>query len=111
MIPDGYLDGCKQPHRFWFAGDGLLTVSPAGERTRRPRLSVVAPCHNEEAVVEEFHRRISAAARDVVADDYELILLNDGSSDRTWELIRTLSASDRAVVGINLARRHGHQLA
>jgi glycosyltransferase involved in cell wall biosynthesis len=77
----------------------------------RPRLSVVAPCYNEEAGLQEFHRRMTAAAKDTVGTDYELILVNDGSSDRTWEIMRELAARDPQLVAVNLSRRHGHQRA
>jgi dolichol-phosphate mannosyltransferase len=76
-----------------------------------PRLSIVAPCYNEEAGLEEFHRRISAAAQDTVGFDYELIVLNDGSTDRTWAIMADLVRRDPRVVAVNLSRRHGHQLA
>jgi dolichol-phosphate mannosyltransferase len=76
-----------------------------------PRLSIVAPCYNEEAGLEEFHRRISAAAQDIVGSDYELIVLNDGSTDRTWAIMADLVRRDPRVVAVNLSRRHGHQLA
>ena len=76
-----------------------------------PRLSIVAPCYNEEACLEEFHRRISAAAQDIVGSDYELIVLNDGSTDRTWAIMANLVRRDPCVVAVNLSRRHGHQLA
>jgi dolichol-phosphate mannosyltransferase len=76
-----------------------------------PRLSIVAPCYNEEAGLEEFHRRISAAAAAIVGSDYELVLLNDGSIDRTWAIMADLVQRDPRVVAINLSRRHGHQLA
>jgi dolichol-phosphate mannosyltransferase len=75
------------------------------------RLSIVAPCYNEEAGLEEFHRRISAAAQDIVGSDYELIVLNDGSTDRTWAIMADLVRRDPCVVAVNLSRRHGHQLA
>jgi dolichol-phosphate mannosyltransferase len=76
-----------------------------------PKLSIVAPCHNEQAGIEEFHRRASAAAKEVVGEDYEFILVNDGSRDGTWTVMRKLVACDPRLVLINLARRHGHQLA
>jgi len=83
---------------------------PADRRVS-PRLSVVAPCFNEENGLEEFHRRVSAAAQDAVGADYEIILLNDGSSDRTWSIMADLVRRDRHVVAVNLSRQHGHQLA
>ncbi len=76
-----------------------------------PRLSIVAPCYNEEAGLEEFHRRMTSAARETAGADYELVLLNDGSSDRTWAIMADLVQRDRHVVAVNLSRRHGHQLA
>jgi polyisoprenyl-phosphate glycosyltransferase len=83
---------------------------PANRRAN-PRLSIVAPCYNEEDGLEEFYRRVSAAAQDAAGADYELILLNDGSSDRTWAIMADLVHRDPHVVAVNLARRHGHQLA
>jgi dolichol-phosphate mannosyltransferase len=76
-----------------------------------PKLSIVAPCHNEQNGIEEFHRRISAAAKQVAGEDYELIFVNDGSRDTTWAVMRKLVALDPRLVLINLSRRHGHQLA
>ena len=76
-----------------------------------PRLSIVAPCYNEEAGLEEFYRRMTAAAQATVGSDYEFVLLNDGSSDRTWAIMTDLVRHDPHVVAVNLSRRHGHQLA
>ncbi|MBK8629615.1 MAG: glycosyltransferase family 2 protein [Sphingomonadales bacterium] len=77
----------------------------------RPALSVVIPCFNEEACLPELHKRVSAAAHAVVGADHEIILVNDGSRDRTWEVMKALAATDPLLVCINLSRNHGHQLA
>ena len=77
----------------------------------RLRLSIVAPCHNEATGLAELHRRASIAAREVVGEEYELVLVNDGSSDYTWEIMRELVAGDPRLAAVNLSRRHGHQLA
>jgi glycosyltransferase involved in cell wall biosynthesis len=77
----------------------------------RPRLSVVAPCYNEEEGLAAFVARMVAAARDAVGASFELILVNDGSRDRTWPLILQLKDQHPEIVGVNLARNHGHQLA
>lgn len=74
-------------------------------------LSVVIPCYNEEACLPELHRRVSAAARGCFGDDHEIVLINDGSRDRTWPIMQDLAASDPHLVCLNLARNHGHQLA
>ena len=78
---------------------------------RAPRLSVVIPCFNEEACLPELHRRVSAAAHQVVGTDHEIILVNDGSRDKSWEVMEALAAQDPQLVCINLSRNHGHQLA
>ena len=74
-------------------------------------LSVVVPCYREEAGLHELYRRIAQAAAGVVGDDFELILVNDGSPDNTWAVMRTLTESDPRVVSVGLSRNHGHQLA
>ena len=75
------------------------------------KLSIVVPCFNEEACLGRLHERLTASARKAAGDDYEIVLVNDGSSDRSWEIMRGLSASDPHLVAINLSRNHGHQLA
>ena len=76
-----------------------------------PALSIVIPCYNEEACLPELHRRISEAAKATVGESYELVLVNDGSSDRSWAAMRDLARTDPRLVAINLSRNHGHQLA
>jgi len=75
-----------------------------------PALSVVAPCYNEASVLIEFHRRVSAACQNVTPD-YEIVLVNDGSSDGTWPAMLMLAQADPHVVALDLSRNHGHQLA
>jgi dolichol-phosphate mannosyltransferase len=75
------------------------------------KLSIVVPCFNAEACIPELHRRLTAAARDAVGDDYEIVLVNDGSRDGSWPAMQKLADTDPHVVGVNLSRNHGHQLA
>lgn len=82
----------------------------------RIRVSIVAPCYNEAENLREFHRRASAAAVMALGDghrasEYEIVLVDDGSRDATWEAISGLAAADPRVVGVRLMRNHGHQLA
>lgn len=74
-------------------------------------LSAVVPCYNEEDCIAELYARLSAACVEAGELSYEIILVNDGSKDKTWSLIKQLSESDPHVVGVNLSRNHGHQLA
>jgi dolichol-phosphate mannosyltransferase len=72
-------------------------------------LSVVAPCFNEADNLTEFHRRVAAVCAGL--GSWELVLVNDGSTDATLDLIQDLVRRDPHVVGINLARNYGHQIA
>jgi len=77
----------------------------------RPALSIVVPCYNEELNLPVLHARVSAAARAAVGEDYEIVLVNDGSRDGSWSAMQRLAAEDAHIVAINLSRNHGHQLA
>jgi polyisoprenyl-phosphate glycosyltransferase len=71
-------------------------------------LSVVAPVYNEQELVEAFVRRTCAALADYT---FELVLVNDGSSDRTPALLDDIAAEDSRVRVIHLSRNFGHQAA
>lgn len=75
-----------------------------------PTLSVVAPVFNEEAILPELYRRLSAVL-DGAGLDWELVLINDGSRDRSPEIMRELHAADPRVKVVNFARNFGHQVA
>jgi dolichol-phosphate mannosyltransferase len=81
-----------------------------GDVMDEPDISVVAPCYNEELVLPEFHRRLHAVCAGL-QNCYEIVLVNDGSKDRTWAIMTELAARDPNLVCVNLARNHGHQLA
>src|SRR5579884_3186545 len=72
-------------------------------------LSVVAPVYNERDVVEEFHRRLTAALTGL--GDYEVVFVDDGSTDDTWEALRRLAAADDRLRLFRLSRNFGHQAA
>ncbi|RZF62981.1 glycosyltransferase [Sphingomonas populi] len=78
---------------------------------QRPALSIVIPCYNEAACLDQLHARVSAAARAAVGEDFEILFINDGSKDDSWPVMQRLSAADPHLVAINLSRNHGHQLA
>jgi polyisoprenyl-phosphate glycosyltransferase len=71
-------------------------------------LSVVAPMYEEEEIVARFAERVAAALDGV---DYELILVDDGSKDRTAEAMAGVAATDPRVKVITLSRNFGHQPA
>ncbi|MBB5577956.1 MULTISPECIES: glycosyltransferase family 2 protein [Rhizobium] len=79
--------------------------------SRELLLSIVAPCHNEEEGLSEFCRRAVATARSMVGDAFEIILVDDGSTDGTCDVIASLTQQTTQVLGVRLMRNHGHQLA
>jgi dolichol-phosphate mannosyltransferase len=82
-------------------------VSNAPLRTPK-LLSIVAPVYDEELLVEEFVARACAVAADY---RFELVIVNDGSSDGTPELLDRIAATDPRVRVIHLSRNFGHQAA
>jgi polyisoprenyl-phosphate glycosyltransferase len=74
-------------------------------------LSVVVPCFNEENVVPDFSRRMHTACEGCCLTRFEIIFVDDGSSDTTWQVIQSLHRKSEHVVGVRLLRNHGHQLA
>jgi len=75
-----------------------------------PELSIVVPLYNEEENLAELHRRVSAALA-ALGMSWELVLVNDGSSDATPEMMDALAAEDPHVVALHLSRNFGHQAA
>lgn len=76
-----------------------------------PLVSVVVPCYNEEDVIAETYRRLSAVLGGSGAARFELIFVNDGSRDRTLELLRGIQAGDPSVRVVSFSRNFGHQMA
>lgn len=74
-------------------------------------LSVVVPCFNEEAVIDALIARLVPVCERAFPGDFEIMLINDGSRDRTWPIICDHAARSSHVVGVDLAHNHGHQLA
>ena len=74
-------------------------------------LSVVIPCYNEEEVIGETIKRLDAFCSELVNLDVELIFVDDGSRDRTRELLILYAAKDSRIRLIGFARNFGHQIA
>lgn len=73
-------------------------------------LSVVVPVFNEEDGIPELHRRLSSALEGI-GMPFEIVLVNDGSRDRSAELLDAAAAADPSVVVVHLSRNFGHQAA
>ena len=74
-------------------------------------LSLVVPCYNEADGLGELLRRTTTAAEAEFGDSYEIVLVDDGSADETWSKISEAADRDGHIVGVKLARNHGHQIA
>lgn len=74
-------------------------------------ISIIVPCYNEEPVLRETHRRLSAVAAGLSPARCEIIYVDDGSGDRTLEILCQLQAECPDVRVIGLSRNFGHQVA
>lgn len=75
------------------------------------KLSIVATLYQSAKHVGDFHRRASAAARELVGEDFEIVLVNDGSPDNSLELAVQLTEQDPHTVVVDLSRNFGHHKA
>lgn len=77
---------------------------------QKPRYSVVAPVYNEEENIRLFYQRVRPVL-EATGESWELVMINDGSRDRSAEIMAELAAADPCVRVINFARNFGHQIA
>ena len=80
------------------------------------KLYLVIPCYNEEEVLPETKKRLKEKMsklikKNVISDESKVIFVNDGSKDKTWQLIEDFHKKDKLFGGINLTRNKGHQNA
>lgn len=83
---------------------------------KTPVLYIVVPCYNEEEVLPETSKRLKVKLSDLVSagkvsDDSRVLFVDDGSKDRTWEMIRGYHEADAHFSGVKLSRNRGHQNA
>ena len=79
-------------------------------------LYIVIPCYNEEEVIEETTRRLkeklqSLIKKNVISEKSKVMYVNDGSRDKTWEIIKNINDNESLFTGITLSRNKGHQNA
>ena len=76
----------------------------------KPTFSIIAPIYNEDESLPELYKRVSEVM-DRTHEPWELILVNDGSRDKSAEIIRDLAAKDKRIRPVMFARNFGHQIA
>ena len=86
------------------------------EFKNNPTLFIVLPCYNEEEALPESIERLNSFFDGLISDgtisgSSRLLFVNDGSRDRTWEIIQEAHSSNKYVCGVNLAANAGHQCA
>ena len=75
------------------------------------RLSVAIPVHNEESVLPELFRRLRTVLDDLPGGPHEMLFVDDGSTDRTFEMLAEAAREDSRIIAISLSRNFGHQAA
>jgi len=86
------------------------------EREKEQILYLVIPCYNEQEVLPETSKRLlekmtSLIDRGMISGESKIMFVNDGSRDRTWEMIENLHDSNPIYLGVKLSRNRGHQNA
>jgi len=74
-------------------------------------LSVIVPCYNEEAVIHESYSRLKKVLEGITSFQSEIIFINDGSKDRTAEMLSEIASKNKNVKVLHFSRNFGHQPA
>src|SRR5690554_2968546 len=74
------------------------------------KLSIVIPIYNDEEVLQELYRRLKPVVS-TLSNSYEIVLVDDGSKDKSWEIILSLKKEDNNIVAVKLLRNFGQQSA
>jgi dolichol-phosphate mannosyltransferase len=80
------------------------------EKNNNTILSIIVPCLNEENNLIEFKSRIIKVINDL-SITYKIYFIDDGSTDKSWEIIKNFSSNDKNILGIKLSKNFGHQNA
>ena len=87
-----------------------ITSPPAGAADARPEISLIVTLYDEEATLEELHRR-SMAALEALGRSFEILYVDDGSTDGNFSILQRLQAADPHVRVVRLTRNSGQHPA
>ena len=74
------------------------------------KISIIVPCYNEEAVLDIFYKKIVEVS-ERIGEEFEYIFVDDGSKDRTLEIVKSYAHNDRRVRFISFSRNFGKEAA
>ncbi len=89
----------------------MIETNEAASDRHSLRLSVAIPLYNEEEVIPELLRRLGAVLDTIAGGPHEIVLVDDGSRDATFEILARAASSDPRLVVVELSRNFGHQAA
>lgn len=78
---------------------------------KKQLISALIPAYNEEECLYELYKRVSSVLSKLENYDYEILIVNDGSKDKTLEILHDLNAKDKHLQYVNLARNYGKEIA
>lgn len=78
---------------------------------KKQLISALIPAYNEEECIHELYKRVSNVLSKLEKYDYEILIINDGSKDKTLEILHDLNAKDKHLQYVNLARNYGKEIA
>lgn len=90
--------------------NGYLLNLCLPQNDMKPMISIIAPVYNEEEVLDELHQRVRHVMEEF-GEPWELVLVNDGSRDRSADVIASLHEKDARVKGVSFSRNFGFQVA
>ena len=88
----------------------MTTKKTTKKNAKKETISIVIPCYNEEEVVDICHEEVTKVI-DTLPYNFEVIYINDGSTDKTFDKLLDIQKSDRRVVVLNLSRNFGKEAA
>lgn len=81
------------------------------EHTNKKIISILVPCYNEEVVLNQFYQRLSQVITNIPQYDFQFMFVNNGSKDRTLDIMRELHEKDSRVSYVDLSRNFGKEIS
>ena len=89
-----------------------MNLLNTNSHSNKIELSILAPCYNEGENIDEFYKRITDVLKKINIDNYQIVFIDDGSTDNTWDKIFSKCTDNKTkIIGIKLSKNFGHQNA